>query len=223
MANIHGLGDYNSTGGAGRGFGGGPPRGDQENPQGMFGILTGNPGGDTKRPREYQPWDFWTTTFCPNFELMSFPCIMWLIITVIFLATLISCAFLPNANLNSYLFLGVNPAFLNTLQAMNPYEVRYNYQLWRPFTSLLLTPSLQQWGYSTAYLLIFGCMLHATKMSFVRMCAFWFICGGIGNWFGSVCNSEGPLTVGSNPGNFALWGGVIACFIVNWKKLDSMA
>lgn len=66
-------------------------------------------------------------------------------------------------------------------------------------------------------------MLHATKMSWVRMCAFWFICGGIGNWFGSVCNSSGPLTVGSNPGNFALWGGVIACFIVNWKKLDSMA
>lgn len=68
---------------------------------------------------------------------------MWLTITAIYLATLISCPFVPNGDLNSYLFLGVEPAYLNTLQAMNPWEVRYNYQLWRPFTSLLLTPSLQ--------------------------------------------------------------------------------
>lgn len=47
MSNIHGLGDYNSSGA------GGAPRGDSENPEGMFGILTGNPGGEGKRPRDY--------------------------------------------------------------------------------------------------------------------------------------------------------------------------
>jgi membrane associated rhomboid family serine protease len=63
-------------------------------------------------------------------------------------------------------------------------------------------------------------MLQASKIKFTTMAAFWFLSGAIGNIFGALCNSNGPLTVGSQPANFALYGGIIAAFIVNWKALE---
>jgi membrane associated rhomboid family serine protease len=104
---------------------------------------------------------------------------------------------------------------------MNPYEVRYNYQLWRPITSLFLTSGLYNYGYASAYLLIFGFMMQVTKIKFLTMLSFYLICGFVGNIFGALCNPNGSISVGSDPANFGIFSGLIATFIVNWKALDN--
>jgi len=134
----------------------------------MFGILGGmsltQEGG--KAPRYYNFGDFWTSSFCPNCKVTSFPFVMWIINTVVYFATLITVFI--EGSLYEFIFLGPKPAFLNTVQAMNPYEVRHNYQLWRPITSLFLTAGFYEYAIMTAYLLLFGFMLQATGMSFFR-------------------------------------------------------
>jgi len=84
--------------------------------------------------------------------------------TAVYVGTLLAIMILDKPHLFVTEFLGPNPEFLNTLQAMNPYEVRYNYQLWRPITSLFLTAGFMQYGFSSAYLLVFGFMLQASKI-----------------------------------------------------------
>lgn len=73
---------------------------------------------------------------------------------------------------------------------------------------------------NTGYLLLFGFMLQATKISFGPMLAFYLISGATGNFFGAVCNQYGPLFAGATPAIFAMYFGVQACFIVNWKALE---
>lgn len=107
----------------------------------MFGVLIGKADPVNKSPREYNFGDFWVSTFCPNCRWVSFPCVMWIILTVIYIATLVMVPFFAPNNLYKYEFLGPAPELLSYLQAMNPYQVRYKYQLWRPFTSLFLTVS----------------------------------------------------------------------------------
>lgn len=122
---------------------------------------------------------------------------IWVLNSLIYATVLITVPILSNTSLYSIEFLGPDPTYLNTLQAMNPYEVRYNYQLWRPFTSLFLTSGFRQYAFSTAYLLVFGFMLQASKMKFMTMLAFYLICGATGNIFGSLCNPDGSLFVGA--------------------------
>jgi len=78
-----------------------------------------------KAPRDYNFCDFWTATFCPNFSMLAFPFVIWLINTVLYIATLIG-ARVKLYGLDDRVFLGVKPEFLNNLQANNPWEVRYN-------------------------------------------------------------------------------------------------
>jgi len=54
------------------------------------------------------------------------------------------------------------------------------------------------------------------------MLVFYLFCGWSGNIFGAACNPEGSLSVGCQPACFAMFSGLIACFIVNWKALDSI-
>lgn len=227
MANIHGMSDYNNNqGGGGGGFpgggGGAPPVLDAESQSAvkMFGIMTGQAEQSRKQPRDYHFGDFWTTTFCPNFSIYSFPFVIWTLNSLIYLFVLISVPIFSNTSLYSIEFLGPDPSYLNTLQAMNPYEVRYNYQLWRPFTSLFLTSGFRQYAFTTAYLLVFGFMLQASKIKFLPMLAFYLICGATGNFFGAICNSSGSLFEGAQPACFAMFSGLLACFIVNWKALE---
>lgn len=106
---------------------------------------------------------------------------------------------------------------------MNPYSVRYNYHLWRPFTSLFLTVSFYEYAVNTGYLILFGFMLQATKIKFLPMLAFYLICGFTGNIFGAICNEYGPLFAGPSPAIFSMFYGSLGCFIVNWKALEPVS
>lgn len=177
----------------------------------------------TKPPREYHFGDFWTSTFCPNFNMFSFPFVIWMVNTIVYIGSLIALGFLSAPKMYDFEFLGADPTYMNTLQAMNPFEVRFNYQLWRPFTALFLTSGFQQYCYSTAYLLVFGFMFKATTIKFLPNLIFYLICGAVGNLFGAVCDRNGALFVGCQPGCYAMFAGVTACFIVNWKAMDQIS
>lgn len=148
---------------------------------------------------------------------MSFPFIIWAINTMVYLASMVT-VFIEK-DLNNFIFMGPNPRFLNYVQAMNPYEVRYNYQYWRPLTSLFLTSGFYEYAIMTAYVLLFGFMLASTGMSFPRMLFFYLLSGYVGALFGAVCDSEGALFVGCNAACFAMFAAMISCLIVNWKAL----
>lgn len=228
MANIHGMSDYNNNSNQNPrgGFGGQPPVLDAESQSavGMFSVMAGQSGQVKKQPRNYHLGDFWTSTFCPNFNIFSFPFVIWALNTLIYLGVLISIPFVNDPRFSPLYpieFLGPDPDYLNYLQAMNPYEVRYNYQFWRPFSSLFLTAGFKQYAFTTAYLLLFGFMLQATKIKFIPMLVFYLICGASGNLFGAICNPNGSIFVGATPACYAMFSGFFACFIVNWKALDA--
>ena len=52
------------------------------------------------------------------------------------------------------------------------------------------------------------------------MLIFYLLCGATGNIFGAVCDSNGALFVGCTPACFAMFSGLFACLMVNWKALD---
>jgi len=43
----------------------------------------------SKAPRDYNFWDFWKYTFCPNFTFLAFPFVVWVINTALYIATLV--------------------------------------------------------------------------------------------------------------------------------------
>jgi len=88
MANIHGL---SSPSNYNRAPSGAPPQADPESAQAMsmFGSLQGSAGTVQKVPRQYHFGDFWTATFCPNYRVNSFPFVIWVINTLIFITSLI--------------------------------------------------------------------------------------------------------------------------------------
>ena len=49
----------------------------------------------------------WKFTFCPNFSIVSFPFVMWSIVTVIYIIELI-VAGADGDGLSKYIFLGPN-------------------------------------------------------------------------------------------------------------------
>lgn len=91
-----------------------------------------------KSPRAYNYGEFWTSNFCPNCTYTSAPFLIWMVNTIVYLLELVSMIF-TNGHLYDLEFLGPNPSYLNSMQAMNPWEVRYNYQIWRPITALFLS------------------------------------------------------------------------------------
>lgn len=87
MSNIHGLSssaNYNRANN-------GPQSTDPESAQAMamFGSLQGSAGTVQKAPRQYNFWDFWSATFCPNYKVNSFPFVIWLINTIVYTVCMI--------------------------------------------------------------------------------------------------------------------------------------
>jgi membrane associated rhomboid family serine protease len=109
--------------------------------------------------------------------------------------------------LDPRVFLGVKPDYLNNLQANNPWEVRYNAQLWRPFVSLFFTADFEQYVNSSFFLLLIGFMNQNTKIKFIPMFIFYLIAGFGGIMFGSSVNPIASLTVGCMPAIFGMLGG----------------
>jgi len=188
----------------------------------MFGMLGGIKMDSLgKSPREYNYAEFWTSTWCPNCKVASFPFIIWMVNTAIYLASYITMYFFGYQPY-TLIFLGSPPEWLNVCQAMNPYQVRYGYQLWRPLTSLFLTAGFQEYAFQSAYLLLFGYMFSATKMSNLNMLIFYLACGYVGNIFGAACDNTYSLFVGSTPSSFGMFGAMISTLCVNWHALDSL-
>ena len=60
---------------------------------------------------------------------------IWVINTIVYILTLFMMVS-PNKNLNSLVFLGPDPATLEKWGALNAYKIRYDFEIWRLFTSL---------------------------------------------------------------------------------------
>jgi len=153
---------------------------------GMFSVMTGG-GRQVKAPRQENFWDFWKNTFCPNFHPFAFPFIVWVINTIMFAASLFM-----NLNdqyqMDDQVFLGPDPIVLANWQAMWPYKIQQEYQIWRFFTCLFLSFGFGTWVINSFFLLLIGFMLQASKISFVKMTFFYLLCGFGGQLFGATCD-----------------------------------
>jgi len=68
----------------------------------------------------------WKTTFCPQFNMITFTFIIWLINTVVYIVTLFVTAG-SDRELNELVFLGPALRTLHKFGALDAYEIRYNY------------------------------------------------------------------------------------------------
>ena len=92
---------------------------------GQYGGLMGGGGGALadKHPREESYWDMWKTTFCPQFTMVSFTFLAWVIMTAVYLFTL--CMMIsPSKDLNSRVFLGPDLETLHAWGALDAYEIQ---------------------------------------------------------------------------------------------------
>ena len=231
MANVHTLESLNNNGGGGNGGGGGGGgRGgaggmagmqpaDEESKQaaGMFGGLMGGGGADAgKPPREENYWDMWKTTFCPKFTPVSFTFLFWIMFTAVYVLTL--CMMMsPNKELNPTQFLGPDLRTLHKWGALDAYEIRYNGQVWRLFTSLFLSVGFSVYCITSVALLVIGFIVENPKMSPYRMAIMFFGSGILGNLF-SVC-VQNEVSVGPMASIMSLTSGLLAGIIVNWQAL----
>ena len=119
---------------------------------------------------------------------------------------------------NEYVFLGPDLRTLHTCGALDAYEIRYNWQIWRLATSLLLNTGFSTWGISSVALLIIGFMAENSKMSIYRMATFYFLCGILGNLFSVSINFD--PSVGNMAAIMGLVSGMLGSIIVNWKALS---
>lgn len=152
----------------------------------MYGGLTGTGGNMNKHPRKENYWDMWKSTFCPQFTLASFIFVIWVVNTLFYLITLFVTTIQSDRELNYYVFLGPDLRVLHAWGSLDYYEIRYNYQIWRLFTSLLLSTGFSTYVISSGALLVIGFMVENAKMDAVRMAVFYFTAGILGNLF-SVC------------------------------------
>jgi len=67
----------------------------------------------------------WKTTFCPQFKPLSFTFLFWVMMTVVYVLTLIMMIS-PNKELNKLTFLGPDLETLHKWGALDAYEIRYN-------------------------------------------------------------------------------------------------
>ena len=181
------------------------------------GLIGGEQGVDAgKHPRKYNYWDMWKTTFCPQFSPLSFTFLLWLIITVVF-AVLLGVMAMPEKQLNENLFLGPDLKTLHAWGALDPYMIRYNYQIWRLFTSLFISIGFMEYIIASGTLLVIGSIVENPKMSAYKMAIMFFASGILGNLFSICVQSE--ISVGPMPGIMSLTSGLISSIIVNWKAL----
>jgi len=88
--------------------------------------------------------------------------------------------------LNPLIFLGPDPHILESWGALNPWKIKYNYQVWRLFTALFLNVGLSMYLFSSIALLVIGFMAENHKISPRRMALFYFLSGILGNFL-SAC------------------------------------
>ena len=173
---------------------------------------------DGKHPREESYWDMWKSTFCPQFNMVSFTFLVWVINTAAYLFTL--CMMIsPEKELNYRVFLGPDPKTLHAWGALDSWEIQNNYQIWRLFTSLLLSLGFSTYCISSVALLILGFIVENPRMSPTRMAIFYFGSGILANLF-SVC-VQFEVSVGPMPAIMALSSGLLSSIAVNWKVLES--
>ena len=86
----------------------------------MFSGLQGGATKQDKKPREENFWDMWKFTFCGNFRPQALPFVMFVIMTVVYVASLIISE-TSYRGLNNYIFLGPNLSLLNDWGAKNSY------------------------------------------------------------------------------------------------------
>lgn len=192
---------------------------DEESKQavGMYGGLMGGGGASAgKHPRKENYWDMWKTTFCPKFTPVSFTFLLWLVITAVYVASLLM-VIKPERELNWNIFLGPDLRTLHAWGALDAYEIRYNYQIWRLFTSLILSIGFSSYCITSGALLVIGFIVENPKMSPYRMAIMFFGSGILGNLF-SIC-VQNEVSVGPMTGIMSLTSALISSIIVNWKAL----
>ena len=183
----------------------------------MFSGLMGNAGASAgKPPREENYWDMWKSTFCPQFTIVSFTFLVWLINTAVYIITLFMTVS-PNKELNYNVFLGPDLRTLHSWGALDAYEIQHNFQVWRLFTSLFLSVGFSVFMISSGALMVIGFIVENKKMSPTRMALFYFASGILGNLF-SVC-VQNEVSVGPMTAIMALISGMLGTVIVNWKAL----
>ena len=150
--------------------------------------------------------------------MISFIFVIWVVNTVIYLATLFTTWVRRDRELNYFVFLGPDLRVLHAWGALDAYEIRYNWQIWRLMTSLLLSTGFSTYCISSGALMIIGFMVENSKIDPVRMCIFYLLTGVLGNLF-SV-SVQDKVSVGCLPSVMALVSGLLASVIVNWKALN---
>ena len=123
----------------------------------------------------------------------------------------------PSKELNYRVFLGPDPRTLHAWGALDAYEIKENWQIWRLATSLFLSPGFSVYMVSSGALMIVGFIVENPLMSPMRMAAFFILSGICANLF-SVCVQD-EVSVGCLPAVMALISGLLASVIVNWKAL----
>ena len=184
----------------------------------LFGGLGGQGASAGKPPREENYWDMWKTTFCPQFNMLTFTFIIWAINTIVYIVTLF-CTLGKDRDLNDIVFLGPSLRTLHTFGALDAYEIRYNYQIWRLVTSLLLNTGFCTYVLTSIGIFVVGFMIENNpKVSPIRMAAIYFGTGIIGNLF-CVCIQLDRVTVGNEACLMGLVSCLIGGVIVNWHAL----
>ena len=149
--------------------------------------------------------------------MLSFIFVIWVVNTVIYLATLFTTWIMRDRELNHFVFLGPDLRVLHAWGALDAYQIRFNYQIWRLFTSLLLSTGFSTYCISSGSLMVIGFMVENAKIDPVRMAIFYILAGILGNLFSVSVVEE--LSVGCLPSVMALVSGLLASVIVNWKAL----
>ena len=158
----------------------------------------------------------WKSTFCPQFTPVSFTFLAFLVNTGVYAATL--CMMIsPQKQLNPNVFLGPDLHTLHAWGALDAWEIRYNFQVWRLMTSLFLNVGFSTFMISSGALMIIGFIVENRKMSPGRLALFYFASGALGNLFAVCVRSE--VSVGPMGAIMALTSGLIALVIVNFKAL----
>lgn len=183
----------------------------------LYGSLTGSGGNNIgKPPRQENYFDMWKSAFCPQFTCFSFTFIIFAINTVMYLLTLFATWF-GSGELNRFVFLGPDLKTLHAWGALDAYEIRYNWQVWRLFTSLLLSTGFTTWGISSVALLVIGFMAESPKMSAVKMGIFYMLVGTLANLFSVSVDFD--CSVGNLPAIMGIVAGMLGSVAINWNAL----
>ena len=148
----------------------------------------------------------------------TFTFIIWVINTVVYILTLFFTLG-PDRELNHWVFLGPALRTLHKWGALDAYEVRYNYQIWRLVTSLLLNTGFTTYVLTSIGIFVIGFMIENNpKVSPIRMGALYFSTGILGNLFGVSVQLD-KCSVGNEASLMGLVSCLIGGVIVNWNAL----